>query len=264
MFDHLRNLSRHRDLIWQMMQREFHSQYRASSLGVFWAIATPVITLAIYTLVFGFIFQGSFSAGQSRWDFAMGMFCGLTVFGFFSACFTRSTTLMKSYGNFVTRVVFPLEVLPVVVCGVALLNMALAMLPLLAGIGIVHGGFATTALLFPVVILPFVILTLGIQWVMTSASVFMRDLAAVVPPLMIALMFGSAIFYPISSMPESVRWLVKLNPIAQVAQMSRQVLIEGQTPDWMVWFILLVLGLLTFQIGYVFFMKTKQAFADLL
>ncbi len=264
MFGYIQSFFRNRDLVWQMMQREFHSQYRASSLGVFWAIATPVMTLAIYTVVFGFVFRGSFREGETRWEFALAMFCGLTLFGFFSSCFTRSTTLMRSYGNFVTRVVFPLEVLPVVVCGVALLNMVLAMIPLMAGIGYVQSGFSVTVLLFPVIFLPFLLLTLGVAWIMTSACVFMRDLQAVVPPLMIALMFGSAIFYPIASMPQQVRWLVALNPIAQLAQMSRQVLLQNESPDWIVWAILMAVGLIVFHIGFLFFMKTKNVFSDLL
>lgn len=263
-FQHVKTILRNRYLIIQMMQREFQSQYRASSLGAFWAIATPLVSLAIYALVFGYIYRGAFRPGESRLDFALTMFCGLTVFGFFSSCITRSTTLMQSYGNFVTRVVFPLEVLPVVVSGVALINMGLALVPLLVCLLIFNSKIAATAILFPIVVTPLIVMTLGLQWFVTSISVYVRDMQAIVPQLMTVLLFGSGIFYPISSTPEGIRWIMELNPIAHLAEMSREVLIYNQLPQVSSWLAMMAAAILVFHFGYVFFMKTKRMFADLL
>jgi lipopolysaccharide transport system permease protein len=103
---------------------------------------------------------------------------------------------------------------------------------------------------------------LGITWLLSSAGLFVRDIQALTSPLTTVLMFVSAVFYPLSRVPESFRWLFTLNPVAQLIEQSRRVMIQGQPLDWPVWGLLLAVSLAVFHVGYAFFMRTKHLFAD--
>lgn len=261
-----RQLRPHGFLIRQLAQREILGRYRGSYLGVLGSLVRPMAMFAIYAAVFGFIFQSKLGHGptESKFDFALALFCGLVVYDFFADCLGRAPTLVLSNANYVTKAVFPLEVLMVSTVGAALIQFAISLVPLLAGLLCAHGAIPLTALYLPVILLPLVLLCLGATWFLASAGVFVRDINTLVPAFLTIVMFASAIFYSLDKVPAQFLPLFTLNPLAMAVDQARNALLWGLPPAWPRYGLMLAAGLLAMGGGYAFFMRTKRAFADVM
>src|SRR5271170_1341802 len=162
------NLRRHAMLTRQFVKRDVLSRYRGSYLGILWSLLRPLSMLATYTVVFGYIFENKLGnhPNETKLDFTLALFCGLILFDFFAECVSRAPTLVITNPNYVTKVVFPLEILPVMTVGAALTQLAISCIPLLIGLFCAHGSIPLTALYLPVILLPLVIFCLGITWLL--------------------------------------------------------------------------------------------------
>jgi len=260
------SLRHHGWLIQQFTIRNIQSRYRGSYLGVFLSLLRPLAMLALFTVVFGFIFQSNLGPGgqSSRLEFVLALFCGLVLFDFFAECLGAAPTLVLSNPNYVTKVVFPLEVLPVATVGAALVQLIISMVPLLIAILLIHGSIPLAALYLPIVLLPLLFLCLGVAWFFASLGVFVRDINALIPVLLQILMYASAIFYPLSKVPPTVLPFLMLNPLVVTIDQARNALLWGQPPDWLQYALVLAVNLAALIAGYTFFMRTKRAFADVM
>jgi len=164
--------------------------------------------------------------------------------------------------SYIKKVVFPLEILPWTCLGVALFNGGVSFIVLAIFYLLVFGIPPVTALLLPLVLLPLCLATLGVTWFLASVGVFLRDVRQLVGAITTALMFLSPIFYPMTAVPESYRWLLYANPLTITLEASKDVLFWGRVPDPGVWLADLLLSWLVAWLGYVWFMKTRKAFAD--
>jgi lipopolysaccharide transport system permease protein len=254
----------HRGLISQLARREISGRYRGTYLGIFWSLINPLIMLAVYTLVFGTIFNGRFtqSGKETAIDFALGLFCGMNLFNFFVEVVSRSPSLILSNPNFVKKVVFPLEILPVVAVLAALFHLAIATIPLILGLLIVHGSVPWGALLLVPIVVPLILATLGTSWLLAALGVFVRDLQAAVTPAITILMFLSCIFYPLTAVPQTLRPFIELNPMADLIQSGRDAVMLNAIPDWKVWIGLFGSGIILYGLGLWVFRSCRSAFAD--
>ena len=259
-------LWRHRDLILQLTRREIAARYRGSFLGLAWSLLIPLGMLAIYTYVFGTAFNARWGLGanESRSDFALMLFAGLIVHGFFSECLVRAPTLVSANANYVKKVVFPIEVLgPVAVASAAfqaaLATFALVMMQILAG-GTPHA----TAMLFPLVLAPLLLGTMGIVWFLSAVGPFLRDIGQITGLLASALLFLSPVFYPLTALPEPYRHWLLANPLTFVIEEGRKTLILGQQPDWSGVALYFLAGMLIALIGYRIFLRLRPGFSDVL
>lgn len=262
----LRNLWRHRELIAQFTRREVEGRYRGSFLGIIWSFLTPLVMLLIYTFVFGVIFQARWSQarGASLNEFAVILFAGLITFTIFSECVTRAPGLVVAVPNYVKKVVFPLEILPVSVLGAALFHAGVSAIILLAAHLLSGGALHATLALLPLVLLPLLLLTLGLSWILASLGVFIRDIGNLTALLVQILFFLTPIFYTAEAVPEPYRSLLLLNPLGGVIGDVRRVALWGEPPAWGGLALSLPLSLIVAIVGYAWFMQTKKAFADVL
>jgi lipopolysaccharide transport system permease protein len=256
---------RHRQLIWQMTKREVVGRYRGSIMGILWSFLNPVFMLTIYTFVFSVVFKAKWGAGtDSKTEFAIILFAGLIVFNMFSESVSRAPSLILSNVNYVKKVVFPLEILPVVSilssCFHTLVSIGVLVLFRL----IVGSGFSLTTVLFPFIIAPLLLLTLGISWFLAALGVYLRDVSQTIGLAMTALMFVSPIFFPITALPEKYRIFVYLNPLSFIIEQGREVLIFSHLPDWGGLLIYYAFGCVTAVLGFAWFQKTRKGFADVL
>jgi lipopolysaccharide transport system permease protein len=256
-----------------LIQREIAGRYRGSVLGIIWSLLTPLFMLAVYTFVFGTVFGARWadeSAASGRHgehstaEFAIILFAGLIVFQLFAEVINRAPTLILSNANYVKKVVFPLEILPVVALGSALFHAGVSLLVLLAFRLAVLGDVPLTALLLPIVLVPFCLMVLGLSWFIAALGVYYRDINQFLGTLVTALMFLSPIFFPVSALPEWIRAWVALNPITFPVEEARAVLIFGRMPDIPGLVIYMAAGLAIAVLGYMWFEKTRKGFADVL
>ncbi|HUJ11302.1 MAG TPA: ABC transporter permease [Verrucomicrobiae bacterium] len=261
-----RQLHRRGELIVQFAKRDVLSRYRGSYLGMFWSLLRPLSMLALYTVVFGYIFQSKLGdhASESKLDFTLALFCGLILFDFLAECLARAPILVLSNPNYVTKVVFPLEILPVMAIGAALVQLIISCIPLLIALAFVHGSIPSTAFYLPLILMPLVFLCLGLTWLLASLGVFIRDINAVMPVILTIVMYASAIFYSIKKVPTNLLPIVLYNPLAVAIDEARNAVLWGVAPAWGQYGMMLGASFIVMILGYAFFMRTKSAFADVL
>jgi len=259
------SLWRHRELIKATAKREVLGRYQGSFLGLLWSFFNPLFMLMIFTFVFSVIFQARWGGGSgSKIEFALLLFSGMLVFNLFAECINRAPGLILSNANYVKKVVFPLEILAFVGLLSALFHTVISFMVWLIVYLIFFGIPHSTVLLLPLVLLPFCLFLVGLSWVLASLGVFMRDISQIIGVLTTALMFMSPIFYPATAFPEAYRFILYLNPLTTVVEQAREVLFWGRTPDFLVlggyWLVTLAIAWL----GFAWFQKTRQGFADVL
>lgn len=255
----------HRSLLFALVRRDFVGRYNGSFLGVAWSLIHPLLMLAIYTFVFSVVFQARWGTGQDgKVAFAVVLFSGMIVHGFFAECLNRAPTLITANPNFVKKVVFPLEILPWSVVLSALLHFSigfavLLLFCLLAGMPVQAG-----AVLVPVILLPLVLLTLGLVWLFASLGVFLRDLAQGMGLLTTVTLFLAPVFYPLERVPTELRGLIHWNPITLPIVQLRELVLWGTPVDWTRWAWSLAIGLGVCALGFLWFQRTRRGFADVL
>lgn len=253
-----------RELTAHFIWREFVGRYRGAHLGVLLSFASPLILMVIYTLVFSIVFKGSFGGEGGKAPFAIALFSGLIFFQLFSDSAGRAAPLLAANPNFITKVVFPLEILPVSIVGSAVLHFLVSFLILLGGILLVTKTLSWTVLLFPILLVPMIMLALGVAWGLSALGLYFRDLSSLVPPILTAMTFLSAIFYPVSAVPERYQPLLLLNPMAGYSEMARSLFVFGELPDWGIWSYCAGVSLFCWLAGYFLFMRLKKGFSDAL
>jgi lipopolysaccharide transport system permease protein len=260
------SLRRNRELVRQLVRQEVAGRYRGSLFGLAWSLLTPLLMLAVYTYVFSVVFGARWGSdgGASKAEFAVILFAGLAVFNLFADCINRAPTLVVHNANYVKRVVFPLELLPVIALGNAMFHFLASMTVWLVAAIVLLGKVPPTALLLPLILLPMVLGTLGLSWLLSSLGVYLRDVQQTTAVLVTGLLFLSPIFYPVSAVPENVRQVIKLNPVGYVVEAARGALVFGRVPDPLEMLLALAIGLAMALAGFWWFQKTRKGFADVL
>jgi lipopolysaccharide transport system permease protein len=262
-----KSLWRNRQLIVQMTKREVIGRYKGSVMGLAWSFFNPVFMLVVYTFVFSEIFKsrwGGVGGDGSKTQFAVVLFVGMIVLGLFNEVLNRSPSLVLSNINYVKKVVFPIEILPVISTGAALFHSLISLIVLLTAFLLFNSYLHWTVVFIPLVLFPLVVLTLGLSWVLASLGVFIRDVSQTIGIITTILMFLSPVFYPVSAVPERFRAFIMANPLTFIIEQSREVLIWGHLPDWIGLGIYTLAATAICWLGYVWFQKTRKGFADVL
>ena len=260
-----KSLWRNRLLIWQMTQRDIAARYRGSVIGLAWSFINPLLMLLVYTFVFSVVFKARWGvAEESRTDFAILLFAGMIVFGLFAEMINRAPAQIVSNANYVKKVVFPLEILSWISLGSVLFHSLVSLAVLLLAQLLSNLSLPWTVILFPLVLLPLIFASLGGAWFLAAMGVYVRDIGQITTVFTTVLMFMSAVFYPISALPESYQAWLRLNPLVLIITESRKVLILGSLPDWSWLGISLLMGLTIAFAGFWWFQKTRKGFADVL
>lgn len=262
----LRAIAAPRYLIAQLAWREVRARYHGTSLGILWSFLTPLLLLAVYTFVFSVVLKARWGIGgaENHFTFALTLFAGLIAFTIFSDVVGRAPSMVLNNPNYVKKVVFPLEILPVVTITAVLVQALMSFAILLIAKLVLQGSVTPWLALFPLTLLPSALLALGFGWFLASLGVFLRDIGPVVALGLQVLIFMTPIFYPITVVPERLRPLLFFNPLTASVECFRQVVLWDRAPDWGLLGAATLLGLLCCQLGFAFFMRTKKAFADVI
>ena len=259
-----RSLWHNRQLIVQMTMREVVSRYKGSIMGLAWSFFNPVFMLVVYTFVFSVIFKSRWGGDDVRMLFAVVLFVGMIVLGLFSEVLNRAPSLILSNVNYVKKVVFPIEILPVIAMGAALFHSLISLSVLLTAFVLFNGYLHWTVIFIPLVLFPLVIATLGLAWILAALGVFLRDVGQTIGIITTVLMFLSPVFYPVTAVPEQFRPFIMANPLTFIIEQAREVLIWGHAPNWLGLGIYTVAATVVAWAGYALFQKTRKGFADVL
>ena len=259
------SLWRNRELIKASAKRDVLGRYRGSVFGLLWSFFNPLFMLAVYTFVFSVVFKARWNAGSdSKTEFALLLFAGLIVFNLFAECINRAPGVIISNVNYVKKVVFPLEILPVVALMSALfhglINLGVWFLAYLVFFGLPH----VTTLYLPLVIIPMLMFIMGLSWFFSSLGVYLRDVSQFVLLITTVLMFLTPIFYPVTALPEQYRFFLYINPLTVAVEQARDVMFFGKCPAFYELGILWLGGGGGAWLGFAWFQKTRKGFSDVL
>jgi lipopolysaccharide transport system permease protein len=260
----LKELPRHFDLIGSLARREIAARYKGSVLGIVWAVLTPVVTIATFTLIFAGIFGARFSQSSSGWEFALYLFCGVLPWTAFQEAVQLSSQKIVSQANLVKRVVFPLEILPVAQTFASLATQLFGTLALVIMALIIQRTLHPTILWLPVLLIPQLLLTFGAAWLVASLGVFLRDIVQGIALLLMVWMYLTPIIYPESYVPERFRPIINANPFTHLIRSYRNIMLEGRAPDWRGLAYFTGFALIVFIFGYWWFARTRKNFADVI
>jgi lipopolysaccharide transport system permease protein len=224
------SLWRHRSLVFELTKREFSGRYRGSFGGVVWSFIQPLFLLSVYTIAFGVILKSRWGFSGGTADYALMLFAGLIVFNAFSEVLSKSSTLIIDNPNFVKKVVFPLELLPVITVATAMIHALIGVAVWLMGYALLFGVPKVTVVLFPLILACLFPVLLGLGWLLSAIGVVVRDISQLTAMLNHTLLFLTPIFYSIEAAPPLLQNLLMLNPLTFMVEQFRLVLFYGQLP----------------------------------
>lgn len=235
-------------------------------MGVLWSFLLPLVMLVTYTFVFSVVFKAKFDLAvgstESKLDFAFMLFCGILLYTVFQESVGAASTVIQFNVSYVKKVVFPLEILPVVKLAAALVHTLISTGILIVAVLALRQTISPTLWLFPLILVPLIMFTMGLSWFLASVGVYIRDVGHVVGVILTILFFLSPIFYPVSRLPEKLQIVMRMNILTVFIENGRFTLLAGRWPDWWSLAIAFAISALIMQGGYAWFMKTKRGFAD--
>jgi lipopolysaccharide transport system permease protein len=262
-FEPFWSLWRNRELYQRVLVRDIQTAFRGSVLGLAWVVLIPLVLVAVYTFVFGAVLKSTWASEvRSPHEVPLLFFGSLTVFAFFMEVVSRAPNFIRENKTYVTKVIFPLDILCWVLVGTALLklfvNLALLSLFLL----IFTGGLPVRVLLVPFLLVPFVLLTMGIAWLLAAAGAYVRDLAHAVTAVAPVLVFITPVFYSVQQVPEGFRGAYFLNPLTFILERMRDLLFFDRAFSIEGYAIYCAVALAVFMLGFAFFQRLRAGFSD--
>jgi lipopolysaccharide transport system permease protein len=256
-------LSRHYDLILQLIKRDILTKYRGSLAGILWVVLAPLLMLSLYTLVFSVFMKVKWPGVDNNLMYSLIIYVGLIILNFFSECVNRAPSIIIHNANFVKKVIFPLEIYPWVIVGSAFFHAMINTL-ILAVFCLILGTLHLTILLVPLLFVPLTLITLGVSWFLSSAGVFVRDITHLMVFIMQIIMYLSPVFYSITMLPELFQKVLFFNPLTFVIEEARMLVIFGDSLHWMYFGIFSGVSVGIAYLGFIWFQKTRDGFADVL
>lgn len=252
-----------RGLIARLAMREIASRYKGSVLGILWMVLGPVLSVSVYAVVFGMIFESRLGTRLVGLPFVAWLFVGVSTFAYFADVVGRAPHLVVGNVAYVKKVIFPLHAIPfVAVLGGLpqyLLGMAIAAILLASTAGT---SVLTGLLVSLIVLLPMTLLIIGLAWVLAAVSVYVRDVAQLTSYALSLLIFLSPVFYSLEAVPEAFRALVGWSPLAFPVEATRAGFLDGSFPDLTRWLRYTAGAVVAYVLGFVCFSRLKRGFAD--
>ena len=256
MINIFKNLYKYRELLKTNVKKEIRGKYKNSFLGVLWSFLNPLLQIAVYAIVFPLILR------NTQENYVIFLCCGLIPWTFFSTAITRSASTMIENGNIIKKVYFPREILPISVVTSEAINFIISTIIIMAFV--IFGGLGITKyiLFYPLVLLAQYIIVLAISFVISSVTVYFRDLQHLIGVALQLLFYATPIVYSADTIPESFKWVLQINPMTYIINGYRAIFYEQQAPDLIPIFILIGVGIVACIIGYLIFNKLQKRFAE--
>ncbi|MGB6940995.1 MAG: ABC transporter permease [Bryobacteraceae bacterium] len=261
----LRTIAQNHRLIRSMARRDILARYRGSFGDVFWTVLNPLLLMSTYFFVFGIVLQSRFGADQSRTGFALYFLAGMLPWLAFSEPVGRAATVILEHRNFVKKLVFPLDTLPVNQVVSGLVTELFAAGVFVAGLLIIRHSVPAAVLWLPVLLIPQLLFTLGICWFLAALGVYMRDLGQIMALVLTMWFFITPICYQESAtLSPAISTVMRQNPLYVLVRGYRAVFLEGHAPELLPLVKLWAIALVLFFLGHVWFYRLRKSFADVI
>ena len=251
-----KNLYKYRELLKTNIKKEIRGKYKNSFLGVLWSFLNPLLQIAVYALVFPFILK------NTQDNYVIFLCCGLIPWAFFSTTISRSAFTMVENGNIIKKVYFPREILPISVVTSETVNFLISTIIII--VFVIFGGIGLSKyiMLYPIVLLAQYLLLIAISLIVSSISIYIRDLQHLIGVALQLLFYAAPIVYAPESIPEQFKWILKCNPMTYIISGYRNIFYNQTMIELKPLLILIVCSLVACAIGYVIFNKLQKGFAE--
>jgi lipopolysaccharide transport system permease protein len=253
-----------RSLIHSMVRRDIAARYRGSLGDIIWTVLNPLLLMVTYFFVFGVVLQSRFGPDQSRSGFALYFLAGMLPWLAFSEAVGRSPHVLVEHRNFIKKLVFPVEILPVTQVVSGLVTQAFATGLFFIAVFIFRGDFPVSAVWLPVVLVPQILFTLGTAWFLAAMGVFLRDLGQMIGFLLTLWFFLTPICYPETSLPAGAAEVLSKNPVYALVRGYRAIFLESHAPAFHTMWKLWAVSAVVFFAGHAWFYKFRKSFADVI
>ena len=259
-----RSVWRNRKLIGTMVRRDILSRYRGSFGGTLWTFLNPLLLMATYFFVFGVVLRTQFGTDTSRTGFVLYFLAGMLPWLAFSEAVGRAPYVILEYRTFVKKIVFPLETLPINLVISGAVTEAFGLVIFMIGLFAVRGAIPVSVVWLPLLLIPQILLTAGLAWILAATGVYVRDLGQVTGYLLTLWFFLTPICYPESSLPASALPILRFNPLFVLVRAYRAVFLENQPPSMRGVVGLWMVGAAVAIAGYAWFHRLRKSFADVI
>lgn len=263
----IQTITKNHRLVRSMARRDILARYRGSFGDLFWTILNPLLLMATYFFVFGVVLRTRFGADQSSTGFALYFLAGMLPWLAFSEPAGRASHVILEHRNFVKKLIFPVDILPVNQVVAGLVTELFAAVVFVAALLLIRGTVPASVLWLPALLVPQLLFTLGVCWFLAAMGVFVRDLGQIMGFLLTLWFFITPICYPetsLGTLPGAALALLRKNPFFVLVRGYRAIFLEGHAPDGMPLVKLWALALIVFLAGYAWFYKLRKSFADVI
>jgi ABC-type polysaccharide/polyol phosphate export permease len=257
-----RNLIRHRNLIFQLVKRDFQQRYVGSAAGWLWGVIHPLVLLASYTFIFSYCLRIPPGAGETQ-SYPLWLFSGMLPWLLFSDTVQRSAGSIVDQSNLVTKTLFPSEIVPVSIFLSSLMSHLIAVALFMGVAAVTLQHLSPAILLLPAVVVVLGLFAIGIGWIAASLQVYLRDTAQILTVALTFWLWLTPIFIPEEKFPAQARFVLAANPLAHVVRAYRKMLLANGLPAADL-AIATAFGVTAFVLGGLFFRVMKRGFADVL
>lgn len=250
----LKNFTKYRSLLNQLVKRDLKVKYRRSVLGYLWSLLNPLLMMLVITAVFSTLFKVKIT------HFPVYLLLGTVLFNFFSEASSSAMSSIVSGGALIKKVYIPKYIFPLSRALSSFVQMLFSLGAVLIVILIDHVPFSWTMLLFPLPLLYTLVFAIGAGLFLSVCNVFFRDTAHLYGVVLTAWSYLTPLFYPEDILPQHLRFMLKFNPLHHFISMFRQVMLYAQLPSLKENMICIGISLLTLIIGLLFFRKHQDRF----
>lgn len=251
-----KSLYEYRELLKTSISKDVRGKYKNSVLGILWSFLNPLLQIAVYAIVFPLIMKSNLP------NYTVFLCCGLIPWNFFSAAISRTSFTMVENGNIIKKVYFPREILPISVVTSEAINFIISTIIILAFVLGYGMGLNKFLIFYPLVLLVQYILLIGISFIVSSVTVYFRDLQHFIGIALQLLFYATPIVYAPNTIPENFQWILKFNPMTYVINGYRDIFYYKQMPDLSSMVMVLGIGLIVCLAGYFIFNKLQRRFAE--
>ena len=259
---HFKELYEYREMIISLVRKDLRGRYKGSVLGFLWTFINPLLQLIVYTIVFSIIMNTSYE------QYYLFLFVALVPWMFFSSSVTDGAASILKEKDMVKKIYFPREVLPISTVTSGFVNMILTFIVVFVVVIISGRGLNPLALLcLPVVMIVEYILCLGIALIVSSLTVYLRDLRYILGIFVMALQYLTPVMYGVDMVERSSagKWLVmmfNLNPMTPIIKIYRQIIYYGEVPELGSLLIAVAVGVVFIVVGEILFKRLQKGFAE--
>lgn len=251
-----KDLYNYRELLKTNTKKDVGGKYKNSFLGILWSFVNPLLQIAVYALVFQVILKSNIE------NYAVYLCCALIPWQYFNNVVIRGAATIIDNGNIIKKVYFPREILPISVVTSEGVNFLISTIIIIGFVLFAGIGININWLWYFVIFAIQYIVSIGIAFIVSSLTVYFRDLLHLLGVFMQLLFYATPIVYSILDVPSSISWLLKLNPMTYLIEGYRAIFYNGTAPDIKGLLIVLGMGIVLCVIGYFLFSKLQKRFAE--